>query len=568
MPQNIVIIGAVALGPKAASRFKRLEPGSKVTMVDQKSIISYGGCGIPYFVSGDVSDPEQLQSTSFNMLRDVKFFKNAKDIDVLTDTQALSIDRVKKTVLIKNVMTGQKETLAYDKLVIATGSRPRQLSIPGSHLEGVFTVSDLTEAISIKKRISEGKVEKAVVIGGGAIGLEMAESMADLWGIETSVIEITDQIMPGIVSPNLSKMAQHHMEENSISFYLGESVVRLQGKKRVETVVTDKRTLDADMVIMAAGVEPNSDLAGDAGLEVSGKGGIIVNNRLQTSDPDIFSGGDCVEIPNFITGKPGYYPLGGLANRQGRVIGTNLAGGHAQFEGVVGSFVVKLFDISVASAGLSLETAKKNGFDALSAFVVQFDRAHFFPEKDLMYLELVVEKDTGRVLGIQGLGNQGDGMFARVSAVASILKHRPTTSDISNLELPYSPPFSSAMDVVNALGNAAENILSGKNRVIEADQFADLWQNRENNEMFFLDCRAGQNAEPLLEKYPDHWKSIPQDELRKRQGEVPVNKKIILICNTGVRSYEAQVTLDHMGIRDTYNLQGGAAGLKKFGLPF
>ena len=157
-------------------------------------------------------------------------------------------------------------------------------------------------------------------------------------------------------------------------------------------------------------------------------------------------------------------------------------------------------------------------------------------------------------------------MFARVSAVASILKHRPTTSDISNLELPYSPPFSSAMDIVNALGNAAENILSGKNRVIEADQFANLWENRENNKTFFLDCRAGQNAKPILEKHPNHWNSIPQDELRKRQDEVPVNKKIILICNTGVRSYEAQVTLDHMGIRDTYNLQGGAAGLKKLGL--
>ncbi|MDY6881552.1 MAG: FAD-dependent oxidoreductase [Thermodesulfobacteriota bacterium] len=567
MPQHIVIIGAVALGPKAASRFKRLEPGSKVTMVDQKSIISYGGCGIPYFVSGDVSDPEQLQSTSFNMLRDVKFFKNVKDVDVLTDTEAIAIDRALKTVRIRNVITGQEETLAYDKLVIATGSRPRQIPIPGSDLAGVFAVSDLSEAISIKKRLSAGEVEKAVVIGGGPIGLEMAESLADLWGIETSVIEITDQIMPGIVSPNLSKMAQHHMEEKDVSFYLREKVIQIHGHERVEKVITDKRSLEADMVIMAAGVEPHSKLAKNAGLEVSAKGGIIVNKRLQTSDPDIFAGGDCVEIPNLITGKPGYYPLGGLANRQGRVIGTNLAGGHAEFEGVVGSFVVKLFDISVASAGLTLETAKKNGFEAVSAFVVQFDRAHFFPEKDLIYLELIVEKHTGRVLGIQGLGNQGEGMFARVSAVASILKYRPTTSEISNLELPYSPPFSSAMDIINALGNVAENILEGRTRVIEAEEFATLWNNREDNESFFLDCRARQNAEPLLEKYPDHWKNIPQDELRKRLDEVPGNKRIVLICNTGARSYEAQVTLDQSGIKDSYSLQGGAAGLKKFGLP-
>ena len=192
-----------------------------------------------------------------------------------------------------------------------------------------------------------------------------------------------------------------------------------------------------------------------------------------------------------ITGKPGYYPLGSMANRQGRVIGTNLAGGQAEFEGAVGSFVLKLFDISVASAGLSLETAKKEGFDALSAFVVQFDRAHFYPEKDLMYLELVVEKSSGRVLGIQGLGNTGDAMVARINAVAGILKYHPVVADISNLELPYSPPFSSAMDILNALGNTAENILAGKNRALEADQFVDWWQNRDGDETFFLDCRDG-----------------------------------------------------------------------------
>ena len=566
MPQDIVIIGAVALGPKAACRFKRLEPDSQVTMIDQTNLIAYGGCGIPYFISGDISDPTQLQSTSFNMLRDEHFFKYAKDINVMTNTRATSIDRMKRTVSVQNVINGKKQILSYDKLVLATGSRPKHLPVPGGDLPGIFTLSNLNEAVAIKQEVAEGRVERAVIVGAGAIGLEMAEALADLWGIETVVVEIMGQILPGIISPHIARMAQHHMEENEICFYLEEKVKRFEGENRVERVITDKRALNADLVIVSVGVTPNSDLAKEAGLEVSSGGAIVVNKELQTSDPNIYAGGDCVELKNLVTEKPGYWPLGSLANRQGRVIGTNLAGGHAEFEGVVGSFVIKLFEISVASAGLSIETAKKEGFEALSAFVVQFDRAHFYPEKDLLYLELVVENGTGRILGIQGLGPKSEGVVARISAVASILRYKPTTADISNLELPYSPPFSSAMDTLNALGNTAENILAGKNRVIDVDQFADWWGKRGSDDTLFLDCRGWGNAEPFVKKYPHHWKSIPQDELRDRLKEVPKDKKLVLVCNTGVRSYEAQVTLDQMGIMDSYNIQGGVAALKKWGL--
>ena len=566
MPQDLIVIGAVALGPKAACRFKRLEPDSKVIMIDQENLISYGGCGIPYFISGDVSDPDQLQSTSFNMLRDKKFFLETKDIEVMTNTHVLSIDRIKKSILVENIKDKCQKELGYDKLVLGTGSRPKRLPVPGSDMEGVFSVSNLEKAIAIKKEISEGRVEKAVIIGAGAVGLEMAESLSDLWGIETTVVEIMNQILPGFVGTNMARMCQHHMEENNITFCLGQRVERFEGKSRIQRVITDSKTMDADLVIIAAGVTPNTDLAKKAGLEISSRGAIVVNDRLQTSDPDIYAGGDCIEITNLITGKPGYWPLGSLANRQGRVIGTNLAGGKATFEGSVGSFVIKIFDISTAGAGLNIDTARKEGYDAISAFVVQFDHAHFYPEKDLMYLELVVEKGTGRILGIQGLGNAGDGMVGRINAVAPLLKYKITVEDISNLELPYSPPFSSAMDILNALGNTAENILAGKNRVVEADEIAEWWKNRDKADTFFLDCREWGNAQPFVEKYPEIWKSIPQGELRKRLAEVPQNKKLVLICNTGVRSYEAQITLDKEGIKNTYNLQGGMAAVKKWGL--
>lgn len=566
MPQHIVIIGAVALGPKAACRFKRLEPDSKVIMVDQNKFISYGGCGIPYFISGDVSDPGLLQSTSFNMLRDEKFFHDAKDVEVMTNTRALAIDRDEKKVHVQNVINGKKVSLSYDKLVLATGSYPRRLSIKGSQLKGIISVSNMDDAIALKDRISGGKVDKSLIIGAGPIGLEIAEALSDLWGIETSVVEIKDQILPGFISRNLAQMAQYHMEENGVTFYTEEKVIRFEGEKIVQRAITDKRTIEADLVIMAGGVVPNSDLARAAGLEISPSGGVVVNDRMQTSDPNIFAGGDCVEITNLITGKADYYPLGSMANRQGRVIGKNLAGGDDRFDGAVGSFVIKLYEISVAGAGLSIHRAQKEGFDAISAFIVQFDRAHFYPEKDLMYLELVVEKGTGRILGIQGMGNTGDGMVGRIDAVAAILKYKPTTKDLSDLELAYSPPFSGAMDIINALGNTAENILEGKNRVIDVPEFYDLWKDRGKGETLFLDCRGLGNAKPFVEKYPIHWKSIPQDELRDRLHEISEWKKIMLICNTGVRSYEAQIILEQAGIKNTYNLQGGVAALKKWGI--
>ena len=327
MSQHVVIIGAVALGPKAACRFKRLEPDSTVTMIDQTDLISYGGCGIPYFVSGDVSSPDELQSTSFHMLRDTKFFKEAKDIHVLTRKRALQLKRENKVVVLKDIDTGAEEQLAYDQLVIATGSRPRVPQIQGIDLPGTYVVSNLEDAIRIRNDIAAGKVGNAVIIGAGPIGLEMAEAMTDLWGIETTVIEIADQILPGLISKNLATMAQRHMEENGINFVLSQEVLRLEGAERVQKVVTAESSLEADMVILATGVLPNDDLARQAGLDVGPEGGILVNEYLQTSDPSIYAGGDCVLVKNLITGKPSYFPSGSLANRQGRVIGTNLAGG-------------------------------------------------------------------------------------------------------------------------------------------------------------------------------------------------------------------------------------------------
>lgn len=371
--------------------------------------------------------------------------------------------------------------------------------------------------------------------------------------------------MPNMMGKSMAAKAREHLEEKGVRVFLGEKVMRLEGEERVERVITDKRELDVDLVIMAVGVQPCTDLAEKAGLALSANGGIVVNRYMQTSDPDIFAGGDCVAITNLVTGKPGYYPLGSMANRQGRVIGSNLHALTDTFDGAVGSFVVKVFDISLAGAGLSLQAAQSAGFDAVSVQIAQLDRAHFYPTRELMYLELVVERKTRRVLGIQGLGGAGDAMVGRINSVAGLLAQKPTVMDISNLELAYSPPFTSAMDIVNALGNVADNVLSGRYRPIDEDEFKLLWARRKDGGMYFLDCRALADSKPFADRNPGMWHAIPQDELRERINEVPNDKRIVLVCNTGVRSYEAQLNLRELGRDDTLSVEGGMAALKKGG---
>lgn len=568
MARKIVIIGGVALGSKAACRAKRLDPDAEVYLVDKDDYISYGGCGIPFYISGDVSDESELRSTSFHMVRDERFFLKDKGVIALTGTEATKIDRDNKTVHIRK-KDNSTDILPYDKLVIATGTNPRRLNLPGENLENVFTVSNLRDAMAIKQTVTNDSPGKAVIIGAGFIGLEMAEALSDMWEIETTIIEVFDQVMPGFVSSHLATMTRNRLNRHGITVYTSEKVVEILGEGKVSGVRTDKRELAADLVIMSAGVIPNTGLARDAGLELTPQGLIVVNEKMQTSDPDIYSGGDCVAIPNLITGQPGYFPLGSMANRQGRVVGTNITGGQATFDGAVGSFVVKVFDSSLAGAGLSVDKARAAGFDAASVVVSQFDRAHFYIEKEIIFLELVVDRKTRRVLGIQGFGGEGSEMVGRINAVAAILKYKPLVEEIGNLEIAYSPPFASAMDIINALGNAAANHLDGRYRPMALDEFQAAWENKDNDKnLFFVDCRAVADAQPFENKFPAIWKSIPHDQLADRMAEVPKDRKIVLVCNTGVRSYEAQLNLDAAGITDNVSIGAGIAGLKESGVDF
>ena len=566
--KRILIVGAVALGPKVACRVKRLRPDYQVTMIDQGEYISYGGCGIPYYISGDLSDIKELMSTSFHMLRTPEFFMGAKDVRVRTRTRALAIDREAKILRVRDLESSREEDLPYDELVLATGSRPRALPVTGADLPGVMHVANLGAAMAVRDRIAKGEVGQAVIIGAGAIGVEMAEALSDLWGLETTLVEITPQVLPGMLQPGLARMVQKHLKDKDIVLHLEETVREIRQPAEGETaleVVTDRGVLPADLVITAVGATPNTELAKEAGLLVAPSGGIVVNQRLATSDPHIYAGGDCIDNYHLITGKSVYFPSGSLANRQGRVIGTNLAGGAATFNGIVGSFTLKTFDLAIAGTGLNLTTARESGFDAVEALVIQADRAHFYPTQDLMYLTLVVDKKTRRLLGAQGLSHNGDALVGRINSIAALLPFKADLADLSNLEVAYAPPFAAALDIVNAVANTLENILDGFNRTIEVDEFEQCFLTDKAADTICLDVRGATNAAPYVDLFGERWLNIPQETLKDRFGEIPKDKRLLVVCNSGVRSYEALRQLETAGLCKAVNLQGGVAALKKSG---
>ncbi len=561
MPKQVVIIGAVALGPKVACRLRRLDPEVEITLIDRDNIISYGGCGIPYYVGGDINDIEDLYKTTSHAIRDQSFFENNKGINVLTRVEAIEIQRREKQVKVCHLDTGREEYIHYDKLVLATGAQAIRPPFPGVHLDRVFTVSDLHEAKTVKDLMAAGKVGKAVVIGAGAIGLEISEALTDLWGIETTLIEMEDQVLPTLLGKCIARVTAKELENKGVTVLLEEKVLEISENSDNEQLLvqTSKNKIEVDIVILSAGVRPNTALAREAGIAVGASGGISVDRRMRTSDPDIYAGGDCVELRNLVSGENMLMALGSLANRQGRIIATNISGGQSHFTGTVGTFCIKVFDLGVSKAGLTYRQAKETGFDPVYAVVSQVDHAHFYPSSEMIYISLLADRKSRKILGIEAAGKNGDAVKARVDAVAVLLRHGLDIDEVCSLEVGYAPPFASAMDVINNAGNALDNILAGHNRPIDS---ADFLYEFEHKDVRVLDIRGEKEAAPFKEKYGSRWLNIPQDQIRRRVGEIEKSESFFLLCDTGPRSYEVQVFLSSQGISNTRNIQGGFAMIK------
>jgi NADPH-dependent 2,4-dienoyl-CoA reductase/sulfur reductase-like enzyme/rhodanese-related sulfurtransferase len=556
MGRRIVIIGAVALGPKVACRARRLDPDADILLVDRDDLISYGGCGIPYYVSDDVSDLVQLRKTTYDAVRDEAFFRDYKRVRVKVRTEATAIDRRARTVTLRNLDSGAEELAPYDALVLGTGSIPFVPPVQGASLKGVFSVANLHDARAVKALLLSGKIGSAVVVGAGPIGLEMAEGMADLWGVATTVVEMAPQILPQSLGPDMARLAQNELERREVRVLTGDRLLGVLdgGSGQVTGVSMEKAgEIPCQLVIFATGVRPNATLARDAGLALGPAGGVLVDDRMRTSDPNVYAGGDCVELRNLVSGESVHVPLGSLANRQGRVIGTNVTGGHARFTGTVGTFCIKLFGIGVARAGLTEAQARAAGFDPVCGLMGMSDRAHFYPTEKMMFLKLIADRRTRKILGIEALGENGDAVKARVDAVAALLPHGPTTEDVSNLEVGYSPPYASAMDILNACANTLENILDGRNTPMSAGQFLEQFK---KGELTVVDIRAPETARPGQAKYGARWVSIPLDTLSERWAEVPRDRDAVLLCSSGLRSYESQRILSAKGI-ELPHVQGG-----------
>ena len=559
MPKKVLIIGAVALGPKVACRLRRLDPEAEITLIDRDNLISYGGCGIPYFVGGDINDVEELYSTTSHAIRDRAFFENCKGVRVLTRVEAREIRRREKQVLICHLDDGREEILCYDKLVLATGAQAMRPPFPGSDLPRVFTVSNLHDAEAIKDLMAQGKVGRAAIVGAGAIGLELAEAMTDLWGIQTTLIEMEDQVLPSLLGRCIARVVEKELAGRGVEMLLATRVHEIREGEGGLQVITSQKTLAVDIVILAAGVRPNTALASAAGISVGRSGGIIVDRRLRTSDPDIYAGGDCIEVRNLVSGENTLMALGSLANREGRIIATNIHGGQSHFKGTVGTFCIKVFELGVGKAGLTIRQAKETGYDPVYAVVSQADHAHFYPNAETVFIQLIADRRSRKILGIEAAGRNGEAVKARVDTIAVLLQHGVDVDEVCCLETSYAPPFASAMDVINNAGNALDNILAGANLPVDAGDFLNLFA---SSAVRVIDIRGEREAEPFIAKYGERWLNLPQDQLRRRWREVPRDETFYLLCDTGPRSYEAQVFLRSRGLSNTRNIQGGFAMIR------
>ncbi len=566
MGLQVLVVGGVALGPKVASRLRRLLPDAEITIVDQGRYVSYGGCGLPFYLSDEVPDEAALMSTSFHARRDPAFFRAAKGVTLLPLTRAVAIDRGRGVLAVEDVGSGERRELPYDRLVLGTGSVNAVPPVPGVGLAGVVALHNMEDGLAFKRTLITQDVRHAVVVGGGAIGVEVAEALVETWNVRTTLVERCDHLLPGVLDRAVAGLLAHHLREKGVEVRAGEAVEAIEGDAggAVRAVRTERGSIPADLVVITAGVRPNDALARAAGLEVAPGGGIVVDEQMRTSDPAIWAGGDCVVNRELVAGGHAYTPLGSLANRHGRVIADAIAGRPARFPGVVGTFAARAFELAVASAGLTLSRARAAGLDADRALVVGYDRAHFMPEKSLMFLELVVDRRDRRVLGIQGAGTAGDALTARIDAVAALLRHHPTVEDVGCLEVAYSPPFASAMDVVNAAGNVAANLLDGLYRRIGADEALRLL-GEPGGDVLFVDLNAPKAAAPYCERHPGRWVNVRYEELVDRLEEVPRDRTIVTICDSGIRSYESQVLLAARGWPRVFAMEGGLNYLKRLG---
>jgi NADPH-dependent 2,4-dienoyl-CoA reductase/sulfur reductase-like enzyme/rhodanese-related sulfurtransferase len=552
--KRIVVIGGSAAGPKAAARAKRMDPNARVTIIQKAPEMSMASCGYPYFISGVFNNRNALLSTPYGEVRDPHFFVNTKGIEALTETEVTAIDRTGRNVQCRDLKSGGVVDIPYDKLIIATGAKPRKPPVPGIDLEGVTTLQSMRDADFLRRIRDEGAIKKAVVIGGGLIGIETCEAL-QLSGIDITVIEMLPQILM-FLDWDLAKILENHVRSKAANVITDVKLAGFLGEDgRLKAVKLENGTeLPCELAVLAIGVIPNIDLAQASGLEIGVTGGILVDEFMQTSDPDIYAVGDCVEVVQRITGKKTRAPFGDLANLEGRVAGENAAlGNSVTFPGTFHTGICKVFDFNAGSTGLSESRARQEGFGNVVTVVnASLDKPEFMGAK-LLISKMVVDADTGRILGVQCVG-PGD-VAKQISMAAMALLGKLTVADLVNADLPYAPPFSLAIDHFIATAHIMENKLKGRLKGIGALELKEKLDRGETP--FLLDVRTPGEFDMLRIGIGETL--IPLGDLRRRLNDLPLDKEreIICYCKISLRGYEAAILLEAEGWKNIRVLEGG-----------
>jgi len=450
MGERLVVIGGVAAGMSAASRARRLNPKIEIMVFEKSGFVSYGSCGLPYFVSDVIKAPENL------VVYDAKFFKEKRNIYVYLHHEVLKIFPAKRSVLVKDLERNKEFEVGYDKLVIATGARAVKPNIKGIDLNGIFTIRFLEDGIAIKNFIRENSPKKALIIGAGYIGMEMAEALVSL-GIDVTIVEVMPNIL-GSMDDEINEVVEAELQKNGVKLLKSTSVVEFVGDGFVrKAILNNGSSLDVDLVIVGAGIKPNSEIARDAGIEIGRSGAIAVNQRMETNIPGVFAAGDCAEAFHLVLGRLVFIPLGTTANKQGKVAGENAVGGNAIFKGIVGTAVFKVFELEVARTGISEKQAKEEGIDYVSTVIEHGSRAHYYPGGSKIRVKLIAERKTGRLLGAEMVGR--DGVAKRIDVFATALHARMSIDEIAGLDLSYAPPFAPVWDPILIAANDIEKKL-------------------------------------------------------------------------------------------------------------
>lgn len=539
--KKVIIVGGVAGGASAAARLRRLDENAEIVMFEKGEFISFANCGLPYYVSGEIKEQSALT------LQTPKSFNARFNVDVRILSEVIAINPDEKKVTVKKVVDGTTYEESYDELVLSMGADPIRPNIKGIESNKVFTIRNIPDTLRLKEYVDYKKPQRAVVVGGGFIGLEIAENIKAV-GVDVTIVEMSNQVIASI-DYDMAAEVHCHLRSKGVKLMLNSALEEIEEKDNALEVTISGRKVETDMVVMAIGVKPESKMAIEAGIEVNSRGAIKVDSHMRTNIKNIYAIGDVIEITNFITKEKSYVPLAGPANKQGRIVADNICGLGTVYTGTQGSSVMKVFDITVASTGLNEKEAKRQGLDYGKVYTYSANHATYYPGASMMAIKTIYEKKTGKILGAQIVGR--DGVDKRCDVYAVAIRANMTAYDLTNLELCYAPPYGSAKDPVNMAGYVIENTLTGK---VEHICWEDLEAAKADENGILLDVRT--EAEVANAGIIDGFINIPVDNLRARISELDKSKTIYITCQIGLRGYIAARILSQLGYK-CKNFSGG-----------